>query len=240
MQSADNLLTIVIPCKNEVNFLPQLLKSLTMQDYQHITSVPIFIADNKSTDGTLDEIKKMSNQLTIKVVPGGMPSIGRNTGAKLTTSKYLLFIDADMVLDDQGLIRKTVEAMEKNNWHCATTNIKCLNNDWRANLLFAISNIAQWGSKFLSPYSSGMFMAFDRKIFFQLGGFNEKAIYAEDYELTKKVKVGKFGIVRGHILTSNRRFKKMGYSTIIKMFLNTILHSNDKKTFEKDYGYWEK
>ena len=40
---------------------------------------------------------------------------------------------------------------------------------------------------FLKPFATGMFMLFDREVFWELGGFNEKALFAEDYLLSKGV-----------------------------------------------------
>ena len=73
----------------------------------------------------------------------------------------------------------------------------------------------------------------------ELGGFDEKALYAEDYLLSKKVSPLRFGIVSGHILTSNRRFQKMGHLRIAKMFLNTAIHTFDRSYFWRDQNYWK-
>lgn len=82
-------------------------------------------------------------------------------------------------------------------------------------------------------------MLFERAKFEQLGGFDENAMYAEDYLLSKQVSLMRFGIVRGHILTSNRRFKAMGHMKIARMFLNTALHTFDTGYFRRDHGYWK-
>ncbi|HEV3039600.1 MAG TPA: hypothetical protein VHA33_17645 [Candidatus Angelobacter sp.] len=75
------------------------------------------------------------------------------------------------------------------------------------------------------PFSTGMFMLFHADQFNRLGGFNEKALYAEDYLPTKQLKTRKFGIVRGRVFTSNRRFRSMGHLAIVRMFLKTVLHT---------------
>ena len=73
--------------------------------------------------------------------------------------------------------------------------------------LYLGNNIVQQFSRLLKPFSTGMFMLFDRKRFQELGGFHEQALYAEDYLLSKKVARRRFGIVRGKALTTNRRFR---------------------------------
>jgi hypothetical protein len=84
-----------------------------------------------------------------------------------------------------------------------------------------------------------MFMLFDRAKFNELGGFDESVHYAEDYHLSKQVSPTRFGIVSGHILTSNRRFRAMGHRKIAKMFLTTALHTFDRSYFLRDHGYWK-
>jgi hypothetical protein len=52
------------------------------------------------------------------------------------------------------------------------------------------------------------------------------------------VKNGNFGIVRGRAFTSNRRFRSMGHLTIVRMFLQTVLHTFHEDYFLRDHGYW--
>jgi glycosyltransferase involved in cell wall biosynthesis len=66
-------LTIVIPCKNEENYIGDLLNSLKNQ--KDIEGVRIFIADAGSTDNTINIIKSFTDILSIKLIKGGLPSI---------------------------------------------------------------------------------------------------------------------------------------------------------------------
>ena len=84
-----------------------------------------------------------------------------------------------------------------------------------------------------------MFMLFDREAFWRLGGFNERALFAEDYMLSKGVARVRFRIVRGGVVTSNRRFAKLGRGRMVWMFFKTMLHSWSDSYFLKDQGYWE-
>jgi len=91
----------------------------------------------------------------------------------------------------------------------------------------------------VSPFATGMFMLFEREAFWRLGGFNERALFAEDYLLSKGVERPRFRIVRGKVLTTNRRFKKLGHARMVWMFFKTMLHSWDESYFLRDQGYWE-
>lgn len=231
-------LTIVIPAKNESRLLPNLLESLCRQDYPLMRSTKVFIADAGSTDGTQDLAMSFAGRLNIEVIPGGLPSVGRNAGARRATTRYVLFIDADMELKDRTLLRRAMALAERRNLHCVTTNIWCSNGTLRDHLLYLGNNLAQYGSMLVRPFSTGMFMLFDRVIFEKLGGFHEGALYAEDYLLSKKVANWRFGIVRGRIHTTNRRFRNMGHITIIRMFLKTMFNTWNEDYFLRDHGYW--
>ena len=71
-------LTIVIPAKNESRLLPTLLESLCQQDYGLMKSTKVFLADAGSTDGTQELAMSFAGRLNIEVIPGGLPSVGRN------------------------------------------------------------------------------------------------------------------------------------------------------------------
>jgi len=179
-----------------------------------------------------------ADRLNVEVIPGGLPSVGRNAGAHRATTPYVLFIDADMELKDPTLLRRSVELALRRKLHCVTTNIWCSNGALRDQVLYIGNNLAQYGSMLVRPFSTGMFMLFDRQKFEQLGGFHEGALYAEDYLLSKKVANWRFRVVRGCIHTTNRRFRSMGYLKIVSLFLNTMFHSWSDSYFLRDQGYW--
>src|SRR5215813_12480646 len=230
-------LTIVVPAKNESRLLPILLESLCRQDYLHMHSTKVLIADAGSTDGTQDLAWSFAGKLDIEVIPGGLPSVGRNAGARRAQSPYVLFIDADMELKDSTLVRRAMALVERRRMHCVTTNIWCSNGSLRDHVLYLGNNIAQYGSVLVRPFSTGMFMLFDKAEFDRLGGFHEGALYAEDYLLSKKVANRRFGIVRGRVHTTNRRFRNMGHFKIIGLFLKTMFNTWNDSYFLHDQGY---
>jgi glycosyltransferase involved in cell wall biosynthesis len=231
-------LTIIIPAKNEAKLIPNLLSSLSLQDYPAISSTKIYLADANSTDGTPEIAAGYRRWLDIEVIPGGLPSVGRNAGARCARTPYVLFIDADIELSDETLIRRTVELAKRKHLHCVTTNIVCPRGMAWDQALYHGNNLMQQLSRLYKPFSTGMYMLFDRTRFNALGGFHEQALYAEDYLLSQKVKRDKFGIVGGSVETTNRRFKKMGHFKLVRLFLNTALHTHRESFFLRDHKYW--
>jgi glycosyltransferase involved in cell wall biosynthesis len=233
-------LTIVIPARNESQSLPKLLTCLNRQDYLPLPDTRVFVADANSTDGTAEIARSFPAKFPIEVIPGGLPAVGRNAGAHRATTPYVLFLDADVELRDRTLLRRAVAAMQVRQLYCLTTNIVCIDGRAADRLLYGASNFVQKASRLCAPFATGMFMMFDRQEFETLGGFNEQALYAEDYLLSKQVARRRFAVIPGAVMTSNRRFKKMGHLHIAGMFLKTALNSWNKSYFLRDQGYWEK
>src|SRR5436189_6480128 len=111
-------LTIVIPAKNEAKLIPRLLTSLTKQDYSKMSGTRVLVADANSTDGTPDIAMSFRDRLNVSVIRGGMPSVGRNQGAAQADTPYVLFLDADIELADESLVRRCVERAWNEKLHC--------------------------------------------------------------------------------------------------------------------------
>src|SRR5437762_10256702 len=130
-----NELTIVIPAKNEAKLIPRLLTSLTTQDYSKMSSTRVLVADAHSIDGTPDIVLSFRGRLNLRVIRGGMPSVGRNHGAALADTPHVLFLDADIELAHPSVLRRALELAQRKNLHCVTTNILCRDGSWIDKLL---------------------------------------------------------------------------------------------------------
>jgi len=234
-------LAIVIPAKNEEKLLPRLLASLVEQDYALMADTQILIADAHSTDRTVEAAMKFSQSLAVKIIEGGLPSVGRNNGAFCSDSRYILFLDADIELRNSTLVRRAVELIKRKSLHCITTDIWCRHGVFLDRLLYSCNNLLQRLSRFHKPFATGMFMLVDREQFDEIGGFDDKALYAEDYQLTRQFSRKRFRVIRGGILSTNRRFLKMGHWTIVRFFLSTAIHSRKPNYYRNKYyeTYWD-
>ena len=220
-------ITIVIPCKNEENYIPYLLTHLRNQ---MIGSTRIIIADC-STDNTREVIQLMKGNLNVEVIEGGPVSIAKNNGAKLATTPYILFIDADVRFFNDTVIRDAVNEIESKNLDLIGLNIKCYDNDKRAMLGFMIFNGINHILKFVSPFAVGAFMLTRRDRFEEYGGFPEQFSTSEDYFLSRKYSPRKFKIVKHHFGQDSRRFKKMGYLGMAKYLVKNFVNRNNQ-------AYW--
>jgi glycosyltransferase involved in cell wall biosynthesis len=233
-----NELTIVIPAKNEAKLIPRLLTSLTTQDYSKMSSTRVLVADANSTDGTPEIVMSFRDRLNVGVIRGGMPSVGRNHGAAQADTPYVLFLDADIELADPSLVRRCVEKAQRKRLHCVTTSIICRDGNWLDKLIYVGNDMFQYLSYLHRPFATGMFMMFDRKKFWELGGFHEQIQFGEDYRLSQQVERKRFAIVRGGVYTTNRRFKRMGHFRVGWLFLKTAMNYWNEKYFLRDHKYW--
>src|SRR5277367_1611942 len=231
-------LTIVIPAKNEAKLIPNLLTSLMKQDYSKMSSTRVLVADANSTDGTPEMVLSFRDRLNVGVIRGGLPSFGRNQGAMQADTPYVLFLDADVELADRSLIRRCVERAQRRQLHCVTTNILCSGGSLVDKLFYITNDTFQYLSQLHRPFATGMFMLFDRKKFWELGGFHEQILFGEDYKLSQQVERKRFAIVRGGVLTTNRRLKRMGYLPVGWLFLKTAMNYWNEKYFLRDHKYW--
>ena len=215
--------TIVIPCKNEENYIPYLLTHLRNQ---MIGSTRIIIADC-STDNTREVIQATKGNLNVEIIDGGPVSIAKNNGAKLVTTPYILFIDADVRFFKPTVIRDAVKLIESKNLDLIGLNIKCYDKDMRAKIGFTAFNLINHTLKFFSPFAVGAFMLTRRDRFEEFGGFPENLLTSEDYFLSKKYSPRKFKIIRHHFGQDSRRFKRMGYLGMGKYLVKNFVNRNN-------------
>lgn len=228
--------SIIIPCKNEQGYIGKLLSSL---EKQHLSqSFEIIIADANSTDNTLEIINSYYNKLpNLRVIEGGLPSVGRNLGAKVAKGHTLLFIDSDAYFKDDFLVRHSVRTFNKRKLELLGCYLN-IDNNWFVRVIYYFCNHIISLSKYDKPFVVGTYFMINKDRFFELGGFDESLMHCEDYFLSKEIGPKNFSLVDGYVYTDDRRFKKLGYINMVIYFLKNTLKRNDKEYFKKDIGYW--
>jgi glycosyltransferase involved in cell wall biosynthesis len=230
-------ITIVVPCKNEENYIHHLLDSLREQN---IGDTRVIIADC-STDNTRQVIKDKSHLLNVEIIQGGPVSIAKNNGARLVTTPYILFIDADVRFFKPTVIQDAVNLIESKNLDLIGLNIKCYDNDLRAKIGFTAFNVINHTLKYFSPFAVGAFMLTRRDKFEEFGGFPEQFSTSEDYFLSRKYSPKKFRIVKHHFGQDSRRFKRMGYFGMAKYLVTNFVNRNNKAYWDRldSSKYWD-
>jgi glycosyltransferase involved in cell wall biosynthesis len=232
-----NKITIVVPCKNEENYIHHLLDALRLQE---IGNTRIIIADC-STDNTRQVIKDHSSFLNIEIVDGGPVSIAKNNGARLVTTPYILFIDSDVRFFSNTTIVDCVEEMERNNLDLIGLKIKCYDNDIRTQIGFMVFNAINSIMKYKVAFAVGAFMLTRTDRFREFGGFPEKYETSEDFFLSKKYDTKKFKLMNHYFGQDSRRLKKMGYIGMTWYLIKNFWNRNNEKYWNTiNYSkYWK-
>lgn len=100
------LVSVIVTTKNVQRTLAACLRSVRDQDYP---STELIVVDNHSTDGTAAIAAGFTNQV---LVAGPERSAQRNLGVTMATGEWILWIDADMVLEPQ-VVSDAVAAGER-------------------------------------------------------------------------------------------------------------------------------
>jgi glycosyltransferase involved in cell wall biosynthesis len=234
-----DLLTIVIPCKNEKNII---LKTLDLLNYQ--TSIPDVnvivcdISDDTITNKLLQDREQNKTDLfNLTIIPGGLPSVARNNGFKLVTTPYVLFLDADIFLLEPAILLSSIIEMRMDNLDLSTAKFRSDNGKY--NYVYKTFDVIQSISKWITPFCLGGFMLVRSETFRELGGFDEEIKVAEDYHLSKQIKSTKFKRLNHVIFTPPRRFEAKGVGYMIKLMIGSFFNHRNKKWFTEDKNYWK-
>ena len=231
-----NLITIVVPCKNEQNYINHLLDALRDQN---IGTTRIIIADC-STDSTREVIQATKGTLNVEIIEGGPVSQAKNRGARLVTTPYILFIDADVRFFKATVIQDAACLIDSKHLDLIGLNIKCYDRDLRAKIGFAAFNLINNVLKHVSPFAVGAFMLTRRDRFDELGGFPEQMSTSEDFFLSRKYSPKKFRIMGHHFGQDSRRFRKMGYLGMATYLIKNYMNRNNKAYWDRldNSKYW--
>jgi len=233
----EDKITIVVPCKNEEKYIVHLLMHLRQQD---IGNTRIIIADC-STDNTREVIQIMKGDLNVEVIDGGPVSFAKNSGAKLVTTPYILFIDSDVRFFSETVISDCIRELEENELDLIGLYAKCYDSDKRAQISFMLFNFVNSLMQYRVPFAVGAFMLTRRDKFEQLGRFSEKYGTSEDFFLSKQYDVKKFKLVNHYFGQDSRRFQIMGYFGMAWYLIKNFWNRNNENYWNRaDYSkYWQ-
>ena len=236
------MISIIIPTLNEETVLEKTLKNL-----KEITDFPceIIISDGRSNDGTL----QIAEKYTDKVVVYGEKerqtiANARNLGAKIAQKKFLVFLDADSTIRNPNqFFRQAIEEFNENEKLLAlTVSVRVAKEaeTWGDRLFFSILNISHIFNNNLlnNGMAPGEFQMIRRDAFDKVGGYNEKLVASEDYDMFFRLsRIGKTKILKNlTIWHTGRRAHKIGWPKLFfQWMLNAIWVILFKKAYSKEW-----
>lgn len=205
------LISVIVSTQNEQKNINKLFKSILHQNYPNYE---IIVVDNFSTDDTVKLAKNYAAKVFLK---GPERSAQRNYGAKKALGKYLLFLDADMELTPNA-IKNCVDKIIKTGAVAVIIpeDVKMIN---------FFSQIKKL-EKRLYWHESNIEAArfYDKHVFEKIGGYNEKLVAGEDWDLSQKAqKSGKIETINECLFHNESSFfsefrKKIYYAKYIARY----------------------
>lgn len=192
--------SIVIPCRNEENYIEQCIKSFLVQSYPQ-ELIEIIVADGMSTDNTrkiIDEIKKENKNVILLDNLNFSAPAGMNLGIKKSKSDIIIIFGAHAYAD-KDFVKENVLALEGENIGCTGGIITTINDSIMGEAIaeamscpFGVGNALFRYSEKEAFVDTVGFGAYDRKFIIDIGLFDEELVRNQDDELNFRVqKAGK-------------------------------------------------
>ncbi|MGC9310156.1 MAG: glycosyltransferase [Candidatus Aenigmatarchaeota archaeon] len=226
-------ISVIVPALNEEKYIEDCLKSILNQTFPR-KRYEIIVSDGASTDNTGKIAKRYADRVVVSKKRGIW--WGRNYGAKFAKGKYLVFIDADTVLDKDYL--ETVYPYLEKGYVGVSTGFRLSGKGLK---LRAYENVGGWwwwiASKINWISTIGFNVCIPKTIFNEIGGF--KNVPAEDVIMDMELKkIGKNHFVKKRkVCVSSRRLKDYGLFGYCRYYIETELIGRGKIKNPKKMGW---
>jgi glycosyltransferase involved in cell wall biosynthesis len=212
------LVSVIIPTKNSAKTLEVCLESIKNQTYKNIE---IIIIDNNSTDNT----KEIAGKYTDKVFNYGPErSAQRNFGGKNSNGENIIFIDSDMKLSER-IVESCFEKVKESE---STKGIVIPEESYGVGFWAKCKKLER--SFYIGVDWMEAARFFDKKVFQEVGGYDENMTSGEDWDLSQRVGQ-KYAIERISEFIYHNEGEINLFKTIIKKFYYAKMFSGyiDKK-----------
>lgn len=193
-----HLVSIIIPCYQERNFIRGCLASVLAFDLPDSTSIEVLVFDGMSTDGTRDIAREIANaDARVRVFdnPGRIQSTALNIGIPLAKGEYLMRLDAHSVYPRDYLALTLETALRTGADNTGGVFHTSRRGDgYQAALVQALITHAfgVGNSGFRTDPSEGYadtvpYGFFHREVFNKIGLFDERLRRGQDYEINRRI-----------------------------------------------------
>ena len=230
--------SVLIPARNEENFLPRCLDSIKVAAVPFPDQVEIIVALNRCTDRT-EEIALKHGAKVVREDGRNFARI-RNAAAKSATGEIIVTIDADSQMTANMFV-EIDRLLQTGKFIGGGVVIRP--ERWSLGIFVTVMLLAVL--LFWRRVSGGLFWCL-RKDFEAIGGFNESLVSLEDLDFGKRLKAygksqGKrFKTIRkAHIVTSCRKWDTFGdwYLLLNPRLVRRLLRGKSQE--EADHFYYD-
>ena len=194
------LVSVVITTKNEEKHISNCLASIKSQSYPQ-EKIEVIIVDNNSNDKT----KEISLRYTDKVYNFGPErSAQRNYGVKQANGKYILYLDADMILSE-NIISECVNKCEHEGCIALYIPERIIGKGFWV-------MVRDFERSFYNATVIDCVRFVRRDKFLEIYGFDESLTGPEDWDFDRRIKeVGKTDIIDSPIYHNEGKFNLIRY-----------------------------
>lgn len=225
--TSNNLFSVIIPTLNEEIRLPALLSSLANQTDKDFE---VIVADSGSKDKTREKAFEFKDKLPKFCFLEGQfkrVAAARNGGARLAHAAWLIFLDADVIVPPDFVLKIRKIINEKNPDVMTAWNATQDKGTSGRLMLFLIS-LGIFLVHKIRSFANGPCIIIKKELFDKIKGFNEAIIVGEDLDLTDRAT--KFGgkyrfLLSPVVYVSSRRYEKEGFFLSFYKGLVGALHT---------------
>jgi len=220
--TAGELVSIVIPAFNEERNIVNCLDSIKKQSYKKIEVV---LVDDCSTDNTAIIAKNQLDELNlIRLKSHKERGFVRNLGAKQSKGDYLLFIDADMILNKKVIEECVAQIQTDPNMGGIIVPEESVGEGYWTKVRALEKKCYQGDDNIEAARFYG------KKAFWRVGGWDEKMISGEDWDLTRRIRKN-YEIGR----ISEKIFHNEGKLSIWKVIRKKFYYASNSQTYLRKY-----
>jgi glycosyltransferase involved in cell wall biosynthesis len=198
MHYVANIISIIIPCRNEEKYIENCIKSIQSFILPNHKEVEILFIDGESTDNTKSIIlnfSKLDKRILLINNPNIFQSFAINIGINKAIGEWILRLDAHTLYPKRYLIDLFETAIETNSDNCGGQIITEIGGDtYGAKIVQALSThpFGVGDSGFRTESKQGEvdtvpFGFFKKELFNKIGFFDERLIRAQDYEFNRRI-----------------------------------------------------
>lgn len=186
----NQFISVIVPSRNEENYIQECLDSLLVQDYPK-DKYEIIIVDGMSTDRTREIITKYPNVRMLDNSKFNAPA-GVNMGIKAAKGEIIIRVDAHAKVAPDFLTQNT-KYLQETKADCVGGPIQTIGKGYKGEAIaYVLSSPFGTGSKFRFSQKSGYvdtvpFGAYRKEIFDRLGLLNENLPRSEDLEFNHRI-----------------------------------------------------
>jgi glycosyltransferase involved in cell wall biosynthesis len=226
-------ITVIVPTKNEARNIPGLLQSIPRE-------VRLVVVD-ASEDNTQETVFNFRRQRTTVISSPDRIAAARNRGANISSTKWLLFTDADVVFTS-NYFAKLIQLKSGDAYYGPKLSQDAYISYYR--------KFSRWQARFDRlgiPAVSGSNFLVRSEVFHRVGGFRPDLLVNEDTELGYRIKKSGFRVnFTPNLVVHARDHRRLEQGTLRKD-IHTVtrcallyLQIMPGLVAGRDWGYWSR